>query len=262
VAGPGQADPILAPELVPDSSVVPTQVTLWYTEPVDVPRDHPALDERERTRWDTLRRPADKARFATGRLTAKVLAGRWLGVKPDDIAFTTRCPLCGGTHGKPRVRDESGPDLSIAHAGERVVVAITAGVAVGVDVEPVASLDAVSSLARLVLSAVERAGVDAMSPERRPRALLSYWVRKEALLKATGHGLAIPLAALTMTAPDEEPRLVRWDTPAAQPQASALTDISVGDHYLACVAVLAPALAISEVVDVTDLVRAEAMRDG
>ena len=67
----------------------------------------------------------------------------------------------------------------------------------------------------------------------------TVWVRKEAILKATGHGLAIDPSRVEVTAPEDPARLVAWraDNPPAGP--IQLTDLSAGIGYSACVAVMA-----------------------
>lgn len=214
-------------------------VTVWYAEPVDVPRLHPLLDARERLRYDTLTRPEDRARFATARVLARTLVTQLAGGAAAEVLLTPHCRQCGGDHGKPVVgAGATGLELSISHSDRRVVVAVAAGTPVGVDVEPVRALANAAPLADRVLAGSEHAAFAPISSEHRSRALLTYWVRKEALLKATGHGLNVALSALTMSRPDELPRLLRWDGPEPGPAVTALADVEVGLGYVACVATL------------------------
>ena len=70
--------------------------------------------------------------------------------------------------------------------------------------------------------------------------------RKEALLKATGDGLAVAPATITVTPPDAPPALVAWT--AAPPLASAahLFDLDPGPGHVASLAVLGARLAVVE----------------
>ncbi|NED53325.1 4'-phosphopantetheinyl transferase, partial [Micromonospora aurantiaca] len=61
------------------------------------------LDDRERERYDRFLRAEDKARFVTGRFLARTVLADAVGLAPESIRFTTDCPHCGGTHGKPRL---------------------------------------------------------------------------------------------------------------------------------------------------------------
>jgi phosphopantetheinyl transferase len=59
-------------------------------------------------------------------------------------------------------------DLSIAHAGERVVVAVARGTGVGVDVEPIGPFEDLTGAAAGVLAPAERAGLAALPVSARP----------------------------------------------------------------------------------------------
>src|SRR5690606_21175696 len=101
--------------------------------------------------------------------------------------------------------------LSWSHSGDRVVVAVTPGTEVGVDVERI--VPHARETAERVLREPERAVLAALPEPRRPAGFVRYWTRKEALLKATGDGLAVPPALLHVTAPDAPPRLLSWSGP-------------------------------------------------
>jgi 4'-phosphopantetheinyl transferase len=200
------------------------------------------LGHAERTRWARFRRAEDRERYLVAHALARIVLGFHLGVAPDRIAFSTVCQRCGGAHGKPRLRGHAERlELSISHSGQRVAVAVARRTPVGVDVEETArGLDS-ASLGRAVLSSAEQAVLDRLPPADRAQGLLTYWTRKEALLKATGDGLAIPPASLTVTGLGEPPQLRAW---TGQPQLVApahLYDLHPGPGHIACLAVLATA---------------------
>jgi 4'-phosphopantetheinyl transferase len=92
------------------------------------------------------------------RISRQVLA-TYLETAPEALEFER------GEGGKPRLRDAGDVEFNLSHSGELVVVAVTRGRAVGVDVERIA-------------------------PERdRPPAFYEEWVRREAALKCLGVGL-------------------------------------------------------------------------
>jgi 4'-phosphopantetheinyl transferase len=72
----------------------------------------------------------------------------------------------------------------------------------------------------------------------RSAAFLTYWTRKEALMKAAGKGLRIPLRSLTLSGPGEHARLVSSADGALSPRSTQLVDLDPGDGYRASVAVL------------------------
>ncbi len=193
------------------------------------PRLLPLLDEDARARHAALRRPADQARSATAHALTRLALGSLLDAAPTAVRFTRRCVHCGGPHGAPRL-DPPGPQLSVSHSGDRVVVAL-ADRPVGVDVEQLVSQD-LAGLAAQALTAAERTGV------HDTRALLTLWTRKEAALKATGHGLAAPLHDLVVTRAAEPAGVVAWTGAAAPGGAVHLRDLSPGAGYVGCVALL------------------------
>jgi 4'-phosphopantetheinyl transferase len=75
-------------------------------------------------------------------------------------------------------------------SGARVVVAATEAGPVGVDVERTAAVD-FAGFDAVALTAVERDRIAALDPAKRSLARAMAWVRKEALLKATGSGLMV-----------------------------------------------------------------------
>jgi 4'-phosphopantetheinyl transferase len=97
-----------------------------------------------------------------------------------------------------------------------------------------------------MLSAAEQPAVAALPAAARGGAVLRYWTRKEALLKATGVGLAVAPAALTVTPPDAAPALVAWEAAPPLDAAAHLFDLSPGPGHIASLAILGPRLAVVE----------------
>lgn len=136
------------------------------------------LDPIEATRLSTLRRSADRDRFASAHVLTRVVLAGYLATYPDEVPIRAVCKLCGAEgHGKPELHDAD-PQFrfSLAYAGARVGVAV-ARVPVGLDV---AVLD------------VSRSHEDTLAA-----------VRDEALLKATGDGLAVPVDEVVRPDPKE-----------------------------------------------------------
>ncbi|WP_433469939.1 4'-phosphopantetheinyl transferase family protein [Spirillospora sp. CA-128828] len=209
------------------------ECAVHWARPADEPEMRALLDDRERERYDRFMRPEDKARFVTGRHLARTVLADAAGLRPQGIRFTTDCPHCGGTHGKPRLPG-SDLDFSLSHSGDRVVLVLVEGAEVGVDVERRSDRE-IDRLAEMVLTAPEREALAAMAD--RKRGFHIYWSRKEALLKATGHGLAAPMTSIHVSSPDDPPEVVAWEGEAAVSPVR-LADLDPGPGYAAAVAVL------------------------
>jgi 4'-phosphopantetheinyl transferase len=215
---------------------VPAEISceLWWARPWSAPPGaRLLLDEAERARLGRFRRPEDAARFLAAHALARVVVGRALDIAPATVGFTARCPHCGGPHGKPTVADAPGLQLSWSHSGGWVVAAVAHGAPVGVDVERLRPLTDIDALAARVRSPAERAGAG----EEGGDSLLRVWTRKEALLKASGDGLGVPMADLTLTPPDGPPQLIDWAGRPANGTAW-LADLDPDDEHVGCVSLL------------------------
>ncbi len=196
------------------------------------------LDERERARHARFHQDADRRRYQAAHIGVRLLLGGYLGVEPQRLRFGHRCRHCGADHGKPYVADPPTTlDFSLTHSGDQVAVAVAVE-PVGIDVEQLDRGNDIDSVARVALSPDELAWLSEQPNDIVRRAFFGYWVRKEALLKATGHGLAVPLSEITLTPPFEPAGLLRWaaDQPLESPV--QLFDLDVGPGYAGSVALL------------------------
>ncbi len=216
---------------------------VWWARRPDATARHAALlDETERRRWAAYRREADRERFLAGCALAKTVLARYTGRRPADVRFDRTCGRCGEPHGKP-VLAGGGAEHSVTHSGDLVAVAV-ARAPVGVDVEqldgrsrPLGGDGDPEALARLVLSAAERAALAAVPPDDRARAFLLAWTRKEAVTKATGDGLRAAFSEVVVAADAGAPRLVCWPYPRS-PRDVSLLDLDVATGYVAALAVI------------------------
>lgn len=172
------------------------------------------LAPAERDRMRRFAREADRRRYLTAwslvRQTLAELAGR----RPQDLQFDRTCTLCGHAgHGKPRL--VGGPwEFSLSHAGDRVVLAVAEDRPVGIDVELADA--AIDTIAHLVLHPDD-------PPVTGPE-LVRVWVRKEAVAKVTGHGLARPMTSFT--AGSAPPGMTVHDLPPDDGYVAALATVT------------------------------------
>ncbi len=88
-----------------------------------------------------------------------------------------------------RTRAAAWPRGDVAHSGALALIA-TAGFEVGVDVEAPRRIRDPVGLAARFFTPAEREHVERAPADRRERRFLELWTAKEAVLKATGRGLA------------------------------------------------------------------------
>jgi 4'-phosphopantetheinyl transferase len=210
-----------------------THCAAWHTR---------LLNATESARHRSYRRPADRDRFTVGVALTRLVLGAHLGVPPDAVPIDRTCARCGAAHGRPRLATSAAIDFSVSHSGDAIALAITAGGGggearrVGLDVELMDPATATEAPVDVVLSAAEHLSYRRLDAAERPAAFFRYWVRKEAALKATGDGLAVPMTQLTMSAPDQPARLTGWPGRPGQPGLMSMHDLPARPGYLAALA--------------------------
>ncbi|SEC96221.1 4'-phosphopantetheinyl transferase superfamily protein [Streptomyces sp. TLI_105] len=213
----------------------PADCHIWWADPATVTDDClDLLDETEQSRLPQLRRTEDRQRFIAGRALLRTAAAGYLGLPPQWVEVIARCPDCSRNHGKPELPG-TGLQVSVSHSGSRVAVAVTRTGPVGIDVEEISASVAPAELLPHVLGPAE--------PRTPAHTTIGgfhrMWTRKEAVLKATGQGLRIPLSEVGVSAPEEDPRVLFLGGPAAGPAEDfVLADLEAGAGCAAAVAVI------------------------
>jgi len=192
-AGSGRPDP---------SGPGSGQVRVAWAWAVPSAQADPLLSARERERLARTASAAARDRFASGRALARSTIASELGLPAAEVVLDLPP---GARRGKPSLRGDA-LALSIAHSGRLVVVATSASGPVGVDVERIRPV--VGGVADRVLSPIERARHATSLASLSDADLLTYWCRKEAVLKCVGTGLTRAPRTLTVTPPGERAGLL------------------------------------------------------
>lgn len=131
--------------------------------------------------------------FLAGRSLIRDLVHRVRG--RGEVVLDSRCERCGAHHGPPRT---DGVSLSVSHADDLVVVAVTARPALlGVDVEAVGA-------------SFRRGELQALFPDS-PEPDLAGWTRIEAAVKADGRGLLIDPGTVTLRRRPRSAAPLAWE---------------------------------------------------
>jgi 4'-phosphopantetheinyl transferase len=220
----------------PPSSLAPDAVHVWRIalNPDDevVVRLGATLSSDEVERADRFRGPMLRRRFVVGRAALRSVLAGYLEAEPERLTFVY------GVRGKPRLAEVGeGLEFNLSHTEDLALFAITRGMAVGIDVERLRPMDDAGQIISRYFTPREQAEFFNYPQQERPAAFFRAWTRKEALLKATGDGLAsladtyeVPLAvagAERMSFGDDTEAVRRW----------TLHDLDVGPEYLAALAV-------------------------
>jgi 4'-phosphopantetheinyl transferase len=178
---------------------------------------HDLLDQIERGRWARFQHRDDRDRFVLGSVLLRSLVAELDGTVAAQVVLDRTCPRCGEQHG-PVTTPGRDWRCSLTHSGAFALAAAVAASdasMVGVDLETRCPPDW-TALATGLLAPGEPGPAD-------EAGFLTTWVRKEAVLKATGEGLSRPMSTVRLAgSATGRPRLL-GDSPALR-----LVDLDVG----------------------------------
>jgi 4'-phosphopantetheinyl transferase len=208
-----------------------TELHLWRI-PIDAQRAAPldllAPDELQRAR--RFRFARDRNAFVQRRTALRRLLGHYCGGDPSALHFVHNA------WGRPSIAGwADAPHFSLSHTAGLALLVITREGPVGVDVERIRPLERLLEVARSFFSAGEVAALEEIAPAARDVAFLRCWTRKEAVVKALGMGLSVPLDSFDVSV-GAAARLLT--TRAAFPGAGTwrLRDLRLGDGWLGALA--------------------------
>lgn len=197
------------------------------------------LSDDERQRAARFYRPRDGQRFTVARGMLRRGLSRILGVASEEIQFAY------AAHGKPMVASRSGGELAVqfnlAHSDHLAVLAVTMADPVGVDIERVRSVRSRDGIVAKHFSALEREAFGRFPDAERQEAFFRVWTRKEAIVKAIGTGLTLPLTSFDVSLEDRPTSALlamRHPDHATQPWSLQALDAPVG--FCAALAVARP----------------------
>lgn len=130
----------------------------------------------------------DRARNLIARGFLRVFLGRYLGVAPERLVLEQT------SQGKPFLKDFPGTlQFNLSHSHDTALYGFCRHAKIGVDLEHMGRGVNEESIARNYFTPEESAAILQEQGEKRRALFYRYWTLKEAYLKATGEGLAVPL---------------------------------------------------------------------
>ena len=172
------------------------QIDVWVAMPGDVPDPELAaqfrwvLSDDERQQYGKFLFEKDRRRYLTTRSLVKYALSRYVPIPPAEWRFDATAfgrPIIINSH--PVV---SNITFNISHSDQVVVLGLTRGCQLGIDVENLYRHVPVDTACSL-FSAAEVRQLHALPPAERPHCFLALWTLKESYVKARGKGLSLPL---------------------------------------------------------------------
>jgi 4'-phosphopantetheinyl transferase len=155
--------------------------------PPELSRLEQLLSASETTRAANFRSDHAKMRFIAGRGVLREILGGYLGIAPGKVQ------IASAEHGKPYLVEAEKLRFNLSHSGDVLLLAVSTGLEVGVDIEAMDPDKPLLDMARLALSPREQEVLLSLpSADLRTAAFYRFWVRREACLKACGRGFSNP----------------------------------------------------------------------
>ncbi len=168
------------------------------------------LDAEELGRFHRFRFEPDRIRFAIAHANRRRVLGAYLHRTPDSLRFRS------GLLGKPElvsVPPERTLHFNLSHTRTIALLALSMNTEVGVDVEDIKPIE--NGVAERYFSPAELTALAALEGEQWLRGFYNCWTRKEAILKAEGVGLKLPLDSFDVTlTPGVPAKLLQVRAPA------------------------------------------------
>lgn len=212
-----------------------SQVHVWRIMLSDTATDwEELLSAEERQRADRFVFEQDRHTYRTTRSVLRLLLGQYLDTAPASLNFVYNRfgkPELAESPRRPRLR------FNVAHSHGFAVLAFGETADLGIDVEHHRCED-LEGIAQSVLAPSEYDWVLAAPPSARLTAFLRLWTHKEAIVKALGYGLSIPLTGIEIaTPPPTTVHLRHAPAEIGDPESWFLVDLPVHSEYSAALAV-------------------------
>lgn len=195
----------------------------------------PLLSTDERLKAARFRFEKDSAKYIVTRGTLRIILGRYLDKKPEELKFSYN------QYGKPALHSINTNKLisfNVSHSHGLALIAVAQNWDVGVDIEYVRTNVNYEEIAERFFSPAEKVVWRLLPTSVKQEAFFNCWTRKEAYIKAKGMGLSIPLNEFDVSFKPGEPAALlntTWDEQEANRW--SLKEITLAPDYIAALAV-------------------------
>lgn len=195
----------------------------WSLKETADPR---CLSPDETMRMNRFVYPEHQHAFLAARSGLRHVLGRITDTAPDELVFSY------GPQGKPALAQ--GPSFNLSHSKKLACLAVHPTTVLGADIEGFREIE--EGVAERFFSAAEYAALQELSGGAKEAGFFRCWTRKEAVVKALGGGLSIPLDAFDVTLDASGAQLTRLESAYGNASDWALAPFQVGSQMMGCVA--------------------------
>lgn len=184
------------------------QVDVWRLQ-LDVPEERVGalralLSPEELARAERFLRREHGRRFTVVHGVLRLILSKYLNAAPKAIEFRAN------EYGKPFLRHKTPVEFNLSHSGELALLALTAGRAIGIDLEHYRERLEMEKISKRYFSSTEHNQLMKLPDGQREAAFYACWTRKEAYIKARGEGLSLGLDRFDVAfVPGAPPALLR-----------------------------------------------------
>jgi 4'-phosphopantetheinyl transferase len=144
----------------------------------------------------------DRRRYLVTRALVRTVLSRYAPIDPREWVFSANA------YGRPEIVNAQSKGLclsfNISHTHSLIVLGVTKGRAIGVDVENFRARAAAIEIADHYFAPQEVAALAGVPQQQQQNRFFEYWTFKESYIKARGMGLSLPLDKFSFCYPDEQ----------------------------------------------------------
>lgn len=212
----------------------PNEIHVWSSDltipPKQAEKKLALLSSNECERAKRFRFPIHGRRFIAARSTLRHILSLYLNISPNEIEFGY------AEHKKPYLHIPNLPipnnprlQFNLAHSHDIAIYAFTLSYAVGIDIEKIKETYD-PAVAERFFSPHEFKDLMKLPSKDRITTFYRIWSRKEAVIKAVGKGLSIPLSTFSVSSNDVS------ETITIEHEAWSLIPLSIHPDYQSALA--------------------------
>ena len=145
------------------------------------------LHEDEKEKAKTFKIPLLRDRYIAVRGLLRLVLADYLDIEPIELQFVT------GEHGKPALIYHQ-LYFNLSHSSDLLAIAVSDLQDIGIDIEQIKPRKGLHDIAKRCFSKLELYHWSQLQENQQKQLFYQLWTKKEAFVKALGHGISLGLA--------------------------------------------------------------------